>query len=82
MYLAPQNIPRAISVLTVGNEVIFYCIVRRDQNENRLKINRPDFKSLRDDDALLTDLNQDDSTVWQRPLPARSKYPSSSSVVA
>ena len=27
MYLAPQNIPRAISVLTLGNKVILYCIV-------------------------------------------------------
>ena len=26
MYLAPQNIPRAI-VLTLGNKVILYCIV-------------------------------------------------------
>ena len=26
MYLAPQNIPRAISVLTLGNTVILYCI--------------------------------------------------------
>ena len=25
MYLAPQNIPRAISVLTLGNKVILYC---------------------------------------------------------
>ena len=24
-YLAPQNIPRAISVLTLGNKVILYC---------------------------------------------------------
>ena len=27
MYLAPQNIPRAINVLTLGNKVILYCIV-------------------------------------------------------
>ena len=27
MYLAPQNIPRAISVLTLGNKVILSCIV-------------------------------------------------------
>ena len=27
VYLAPQNIPRAISVLTLGNKVILYCIV-------------------------------------------------------
>ena len=26
VYLAPQNIPRAISVLTLGNKVILYCI--------------------------------------------------------
>ena len=26
VYLAPQNIPRAISVLTLGNTVILYCI--------------------------------------------------------
>ena len=25
MYLAPENIPRAISVLTLGNKVILYC---------------------------------------------------------
>ena len=24
--MAPQNIPRAISVLTLGNKAIFYCI--------------------------------------------------------
>ena len=24
MYLAPQNIPRAISVLTLGNDVVLY----------------------------------------------------------
>ena len=23
--MAPQNVPRAISVLTLGNEVIMYC---------------------------------------------------------
>ena len=28
VYLAPQNIPRAISVLTLGNKVVLYCIVR------------------------------------------------------
>ena len=27
MYLAPQNIPRAISVLTLGNRVILYSTV-------------------------------------------------------
>ena len=27
MYSAPQNIPRAIRVLTLGNKVILYCIV-------------------------------------------------------
>ena len=27
MYLAPQNIPRAISVLTLGNKVIMYGII-------------------------------------------------------
>ena len=27
VYLAPQNIPRAISVLTLGNKVILYCIL-------------------------------------------------------
>ena len=27
MYLAPQNIPRAISVLTLGNTVVLYCIL-------------------------------------------------------
>ena len=27
VYLAPQNIPRAIRVLTLGNKVILYCIV-------------------------------------------------------
>ena len=27
MYLAPQNSPRAISVLTLGNKVILYCIL-------------------------------------------------------
>ena len=27
MYLAPQNIPCAISVLTLGNKVILYCVV-------------------------------------------------------
>ena len=29
MYLAPQNIPRAVSVLTLGNKVILYRIVRK-----------------------------------------------------
>ena len=28
VFLAPQNIPRAISVLTVGNKVILYIVVR------------------------------------------------------
>ena len=28
VYLAPPNIPRAISVLTLGNKVILYCIVK------------------------------------------------------
>ena len=27
VYLAPQNIPRAVNVLTLGNKVILYCIV-------------------------------------------------------
>ena len=27
VYLAPQNIPRAISVLTLGNKVILYCMM-------------------------------------------------------
>ena len=27
VYLTPQNIPRAISVLTLGNKVVLYCIV-------------------------------------------------------
>ena len=26
VYLAPQNIPRAISVLTLGNKVVLYCM--------------------------------------------------------
>ena len=34
MYLAPQNIPRAISVLTLGNKVILYCIVSDNEVEN------------------------------------------------
>ena len=27
MYLTPQNIPRAISVMTLGDKVILYCEV-------------------------------------------------------
>ena len=27
MYLAPQNIPHAVSVLTPSNTVILYCVV-------------------------------------------------------
>ena len=27
VYLAPENIPRAISVLTLGNKVTLYCII-------------------------------------------------------
>ena len=29
MYLAPQNIPRAVSVLTLGNKVILYFLLQR-----------------------------------------------------
>ena len=32
VYLAPQNIPRAISVLTLGNKVILYCIFTLQNN--------------------------------------------------
>ena len=31
MYLAPQNIPRTISVLTLGNKVILYCKLENSQ---------------------------------------------------
>ena len=37
MYLAPQNIPRAISVLTLGNKVMLYCIVLILRERSRLR---------------------------------------------
>ena len=43
--MAPQNIPRAINVMTLGNKVILYCILYFSKQKKNIyiKISRPPY---------------------------------------